>query len=101
MDFDENIELASEGFFIKRLQPGLLQRCDDEQDGIRSGDAGFPDLGFVNGEVLAQKWEFHRTADLCEVAEVALEELLVGEDGDAMRTGVFVSLRDGDGIEIG
>ena len=79
----------------------LLQRGDDEQHGIGTGDAGFVELHFVDDEILPQTRERNLLADARKVAEVALEKLFIGEHGDAIRARRFIQSGDGERVEIG
>lgn len=101
MYFHQGIDLTRFGDFQQVLERRLLEGGDDEQDCIGAGDDGFVDLDFVQDEILAQDWEPDLGADLGEVREAAVEELLVGEHGDGVGAGLFVGARHGDGIEVG
>lgn len=55
VDFDEDIELDFTGDVVKAAEGVVTEGGDDEEDGIGSGNAGFVDLAFVNGEVFAEE----------------------------------------------
>ena len=90
--------LAGEGMETFELFIG--QNGDDEEDGVRAPFDGFENLAFVDDEILAEQGQLDGGADLAEIIERALEELLVREDGEAARAGGLVFARDADGVEI-
>jgi len=53
------------------------------RNGIRAVRGGFGDLGFGNGEILAQDRQASGVAGRFRDGEAALKEALVGEDGEA------------------
>ena len=78
----------------------MSQGGHDEEDGIGSSDHGFVNLDFVHDEVFPQEGDAGFGPDAGEVAEVALEILLVGEDGDGVGPAVVVALGHDHGVEV-
>ena len=101
VDFDEDVELHVAGGIIEAAELIVIQRGDDEEDGIGSGYAGFVDLAFVDGEVFAQERDGGDFRDLDEVGKVPLKVFFVGQDGHAGGAAVDISLGLTDVIEVG
>jgi len=55
----------------------------------------------MDDEVFSQERQVDRLADLREVGKVALKVFFVCQDGEGIRPGRRVGLRDPDGVEIG
>ena len=78
----EDVEADGVGLVSQVGEGGVGVGGDDEEDGVGTGGAGFEDLEGVEDEVLAEAGELDDAGGLFEVGEGALEELLVGEDGE-------------------
>ena len=100
VEFDEHVELNITGRIVELFELVVIERGDDEEDGIGTRDAGFVDLTFVNGEVFSQKRNGRKAGDVHEVGKVSLEVFFVGENGHAAGSSVDVALGLADGIEI-
>ncbi len=55
---------------------------DDQQDGVGTGGAGLEDLKWIEDEVLAKAGIFTAPRGRCEIFKRALEELLIGKNGE-------------------
>src|SRR5882672_2388085 len=94
VDLDQRGELellAGERDIVAQLD--LVEDADDEQGGVGQHDARLVELVLVDDEVLAEDGEASGIADGAEVVDGALEELLVGEDGDGARAALAVGDR--------
>ncbi len=67
-----------------------FQSGSDQQDRVRPHRAGFDDLVRIDDEVFAQHRQIAGGARFFEVSHAALEELHVGEHGQAGRTVLFI-----------
>jgi len=83
VDFDEDVKGESAGARGKIAEVGVGQGGDDEKDGIGAMGAGLDDLLLVDHEILAQAGDFDGGGGEVEIAEAALKEGLVGEDGES------------------
>ena len=77
-----------------------FSRNGTTQYGVRTGDRSFVKLDLVNDEILSQTRQRGLLPDAREVAEMALEKLLVREHRDAIRPGGLVLPRDRDRVEV-
>ena len=67
VDFDEHVELAEQCLFVEVAEGGVVERGDDEEDGIGAADGGLVDLHFVDGEILAEQGRVGKPGDRGEV----------------------------------
>ncbi len=56
----------------------VVERRHDQQDRVGPCCRGFDDLHFIENEIFPQDRDAHGTADLCDVLQFSLKELLVG-----------------------
>ena len=78
----------------------IVQRRDDQQDGVGAHRARLRDLVIVDDEILAQRRQAAGAARRRQVFGRALEILAVGQHGQARGAGTVVALGDADGIEF-
>ena len=100
VDLDEGVELKGVSDLEKVFQCRLIKRGNDEQDRVGTRDDGFEDLCLMNDEVFAEAGNAHFVANEREVFKTPLKVLFVGEDGDRGRSGLVISPRDGEGVEV-
>ena len=87
-----------------RLEVGelrIVQRRDDQQDGIGAHRARFRDLVIVDDEILAQRGKTAGATRRGQVFGRTLEILAVGQHGQARGAATVVAFGDADGIEFG
>jgi len=101
VDFDEDVKLQFAGAAVERSEIGVGESGDDEEDGVGAMDAGFEELKLVDDEVFAQAGNLHRLRGEFEIAQRALEELLVGEDREAGGSGGFEFGGERGDVEVG
>mmetsp|Transcript_734 Transcript_734/g.1695 ORF Transcript_734/g.1695 Transcript_734/m.1695 type:complete len:402 (+) Transcript_734:118-1323(+) len=99
---DEGRHAHGLGDLLEVHQVLVGQHGGDEQNGVRAVLAGQVDLVGVHDELLAQQRAGHAGgADELQVLEAPLEELFVGEHGQARRAARLVRLADLDRVEVG
>ena len=79
MDLDQCGQSRSRGQRMKAPQLRIAQDCDDQQNCVRAPLNRLQNLPVINDEFLPQQGQFHRCADLLQVIQRPLEELLVGK----------------------
>jgi len=98
MDFTKNVEAIPVGDHREVIQIAVAERGGDEEDGVGAMSAGFGDLILVDDEVFAKAGKFGGSGSDFKVVQAALEERLVGEDGERGGSGSFEI--DGEGLRI-
>ena len=91
------------GFGRQRMEPLQLrvaQNGGDQQNRVRPPLDRLQDLPLINDEILAQQRQPHRRANLLQVFQCALEELLIRKHGKATCAGCLVLPGDPDRVEV-
>ncbi len=84
----------------RSVEGGVGEGGDDEENGVGAGGAGLEDLKGVEDEVLAQTGNLDDAGGLVQVGERALEELLVGEDGESGGPGGLKGAGERRGVKV-
>jgi hypothetical protein len=79
----------------------LFEERDDEENRIGAGRGRFENMIFRDGEIFPQDGQCARSAGGTKIVQAALEEIVVGQDGERRSTAVLVLFRERDGVEIG
>jgi len=82
VDFAQRIELQSRGKIQQPPKSLIVERRQDQQNGVGMVGAGFCDLKLVDDEVLAQAGKLSGGGSFKQVGQLALKKILVGEDGE-------------------
>ena len=100
MHLDEHVHAERKGCRFELGRGGVLERRHDDQDAIGASRARLGHLIRVVHEVLAQRRQRASRARRAQVIERALEGGRVGQDGEAGRSALRISRRQGRRIEI-
>ena len=97
--FDQHVhaERVRRGLEFGHLR--ILERGDDEQDGVGAQRPRFGDLVGVDDEFLAQRRQRAGIARGDQIVRITLEERPVGQHRQARGTGALVACRDGRRVE--
>src|SRR3954452_1380895 len=82
MGFDESGHPAGCGKFAEGAEFGFVEDGDDQEDSVGSRRGRFADVVFGDREILPNDGQGGGGAGGAEVGEAALEEVVVGEDGE-------------------
>src|SRR3954470_6272289 len=81
MDLDEHVEVEAARLLVQLVEVVVLERGDDQQDGVRAGGGRFVELIRVDDEVLAQHGQLRGGDHLAQVVEAAAEVRALRQDG--------------------
>ena len=100
MHLDEDIEHQGLRLVVQTPQVVIIERRNNEQNRIGTGDRRLVDLHFVNREILAQQRRVGKPRNLREITQRPLEVFFIGQNRKARRSTVEISPRLSHGIEI-
>lgn len=100
VDFAEDVEAVVAGGGAECLEVCVGVGGDDQKDGVGSVSTGFEDLEGVDDEVFPEAGDGDGCGGVFEVCERALEEGLVGEDGEGGGSALREAAGEGGGIEV-
>ena len=101
MHLQEHVHAQGPGQVGQFPEARIVQGGGDEEDAVRPQHARLQHLVGVDGEVLAQHRQAGRLAGAHQVRIRPLEEVHVGEHGEAGGPGLGVGAGDGLGVEVG
>jgi len=101
VDLDERGHIERDDETVQARELAVLERRDDQQDGVCSHRPSIENVALAHGEVLAQHGELDGGARGLEVGTAAGEERLVGEHGQTARPACSVRSRQGCRVELG
>ena len=101
VDFAEDVQAIAMGDGRVVVKVAVAERAGNEEDGVGVVGASFGDLILVDDEILAEAGQAGGGGGDFEVLQAALEEGLVGEDGEGGCPGAFEVDGEGTRVEVG
>src|SRR5579859_289566 len=79
VDFAQCVEVQGAGKIEQAPERFVVQRSQNQQDGIGMMGACFGDLKFVDDEVFAQAWQLGSGRSFQQISQRSVKELFIGE----------------------
>ena len=85
MHLDQRVHAKAQRGILYLAHEAVIQRGDDDQDGVRAQCPAFQHLPGIDHEILTQHWKHAGGASGDKIGVCALEIGFVGQDGQTSR----------------